>query len=124
VTEKRVGRPGGFEVFQQCQLLVRRHGELQDTWSNEVRFFSLPIAEVPTAEELAGFRRAILGAGSLRRRPGESNHQKLEYVFLEHTCRSLKPGGVLLFVIPQLRLTKCARLLSEQFTDLHVFPAH
>ena len=52
---------------------------------------------------------------------GESNNQRLEAVFLEHTYRWLKPGGVLLFVIPQLRLTKCARLLSEQFTDLRVF---
>jgi hypothetical protein len=30
-------------------------------------------------------------------------------------------GGVLLFVIPQLRLAKSARLLSEQFFDLRVF---
>jgi len=52
---------------------------------------------------------------------GESNNQRLESVFLEHTYRWLKPGGVLLFVIPQLRLVKCARLLSEQFTDLRVF---
>ena len=52
---------------------------------------------------------------------GESNNQRLEAVFLEHTYRWLKPGGVLLFVIPQLRLVKCARLLSEQFTDLRVF---
>src|SRR5882762_9803370 len=52
---------------------------------------------------------------------GDSNNQRLEFVFLEHTYRWLKPGGVLLFVIPQLRLTKCARLLSEQFTDLRVF---
>ena len=52
---------------------------------------------------------------------GESNNQRLEFVFLEHTCRWLKAGGVLLFVIPQLRLAKCARLLSEQFTDLRVF---
>jgi Uncharacterised methyltransferase family (DUF6094) len=52
---------------------------------------------------------------------GESNNQRLEAVFLEHTYRWLKPGGVLLFVIPQLRLPKCARLLSEQFTDLRVF---
>jgi SAM-dependent methyltransferase len=51
---------------------------------------------------------------------GESNNQRLEAVFLEHTYRWLKPGGVLLFVIPQLRLPKCARLLSEQFTDLRV----
>jgi len=52
---------------------------------------------------------------------GESNNQRLEALFLEHTYRWLKPGGVLLFVIPQLRLPKCARLLSEQFTDLRAF---
>ncbi|HEX4783940.1 MAG TPA: DUF6094 domain-containing protein [Candidatus Sulfotelmatobacter sp.] len=52
---------------------------------------------------------------------GESNNQRLEAVFLEHTYRWLKAGGVLLFVIPQLRLAKCARLLSEHFTDLRVF---
>lgn len=52
---------------------------------------------------------------------GESNNQRLEAVFLEHTYRWLKTGGVLLFVIPQLRLAKCARLLSEQFTELRVF---
>src|SRR6266404_6273204 len=51
---------------------------------------------------------------------GESNNQRLEFVFLEHTYRWLKVGGVLLFVIPQMRLAKCARLLSEQFTDMRV----
>jgi len=52
---------------------------------------------------------------------GESNNQRLEFVFLEHSYRWLKTGGVLLFVIPQLRLAKCARLLSEHYTDLRVF---
>ena len=52
---------------------------------------------------------------------GESNNQRLEYVFLEHTFRWLKPSGVLVFVIPQQRLAKCARLLAEQFTDIRVF---
>ncbi|MGC2371912.1 MAG: DUF6094 domain-containing protein [Candidatus Sulfotelmatobacter sp.] len=52
---------------------------------------------------------------------GESNNQRLELVFLEHTYRWLKAGGVLVFVIPQLRLAKCARLLSEHFTDLRVY---
>src|SRR5437879_2923822 len=52
---------------------------------------------------------------------GESNNQRLELVFLEHSYRWLKAGGVLLFVIPQLRLAKCARLLSGHFTDLRVF---
>lgn len=52
---------------------------------------------------------------------GESNNQRLELVFLEHTYRWLKPSGVLLFVIPQPRLARCARLLAEHFTDLRVF---
>jgi hypothetical protein len=52
---------------------------------------------------------------------GESNNQRLELVFLDHSYRWLKAGGVLVFVIPQLRLEKCARLLSEHFTDLSVF---
>jgi hypothetical protein len=52
---------------------------------------------------------------------GESNNQRLESVFLEHTYRWLKAGGVLLLVIPQVRLAKCARLLSEHFTDVRVF---
>ena len=49
---------------------------------------------------------------------GESNNQRLELVFLEHSYRCLKADGVLIFVIPQLRLAKCARLLREHFTDL------
>ena len=52
---------------------------------------------------------------------GEGNNQRLELVFLEHSYRWLKSGGVLVFVIPQLRLAKCARLLSEHFTDVRVF---
>jgi len=52
---------------------------------------------------------------------GESDNQRLESVFLEHSYRWLKARGVLLFVIPQPRLAKCARLISEHFTDLRVF---
>lgn len=51
---------------------------------------------------------------------GSTNNQRLETVFLDHTYRWLKPGGVLLFVIPLPRLAKCARLLSEEFEDLRV----
>jgi SAM-dependent methyltransferase len=52
---------------------------------------------------------------------GVTNNQRLELVFLEHTYRWLKPGGVLLFVIPQPQLRVCARILSEHFTDLSVY---
>jgi SAM-dependent methyltransferase len=52
---------------------------------------------------------------------GVNNNQRLESVFLERAYRWLQPGGVLVFVIPQIRLAKCARLLSEQFTNLQVY---
>lgn len=52
---------------------------------------------------------------------GATNNQRLELVFLEHTYRWLKPGGVLVFVIPQPQLRVCARVLSEHFSDLGVY---
>ena len=52
---------------------------------------------------------------------GQTNNQRLELVFLEHTYRWLKPGGVLVLVIPQPQLKSCARTLSEHFADLTVF---
>ena len=52
---------------------------------------------------------------------GETNNQRLELVFLDHTYRWLKPGGVLVFVIPQPQLRPCARILSEHFTNLFVY---
>lgn len=52
---------------------------------------------------------------------GQTNNQRLELVFLEHTYRWLKPGGVLIFVIPQPQLKPCARILSEYFGDLTVY---
>jgi hypothetical protein len=52
---------------------------------------------------------------------GQTNNQRLELVFLAHTYRWLKPGGVLVFVIPQPQLKPCARILSEYFGDLAVY---
>ena len=52
---------------------------------------------------------------------GQTNNQRLELVFLDHTYRWLKPGGILVFVIPQPQLRVCARILSEHFTDMSVY---
>jgi hypothetical protein len=52
---------------------------------------------------------------------GQTDNQRLELVFLEHTYRWLKPSGVLIFVIPQPQLKSCARILSEYFGDLAVY---
>jgi Uncharacterised methyltransferase family (DUF6094) len=52
---------------------------------------------------------------------GQTNNQRLEFVFLEHTYQWLKPGGVLVFVMPQPQLKPCARILSEHFHDLAAY---
>ena len=51
---------------------------------------------------------------------GPSNNRRLELAFLEHTHRWLKPGGVLVLVIPQPQLKACARILGEHFRDLTI----
>ena len=52
---------------------------------------------------------------------GQTNNQRLELAFLEHTYRWLKPGGMLIFVVPQPQLKPCARILSEYFGDLTIY---
>jgi SAM-dependent methyltransferase len=47
--------------------------------------------------------------------------QRLEALFLQHTYRWLKPGGVLILVIPVAQLALCGNLLSVQFKDVQVY---
>jgi hypothetical protein len=47
--------------------------------------------------------------------------QRLEALFLQHTYRWLKPGGVLILVVPVAQLALCGNLLSVQFKDVEVF---
>ena len=49
--------------------------------------------------------------------PGE----RLEALFLQRTFRWLKPGGVLILVIPVAQLAVCGNLLSVQFKDAEVY---
>ena len=42
-------------------------------------------------------------------------------MFLSHTYRWLKPGGVLIFVIPGDRLAECSQILSTHFRDVRVY---
>ncbi len=44
---------------------------------------------------------------------GENRNGRMEYLFLEHTYRWLKPGGVLVLVIPGDRLSTCAEILAR-----------
>jgi len=46
--------------------------------------------------------------------------QRLEALFLQRTYRWLKPGGVLILVIPVAQLAVCGNVLSVQFKDTEI----
>jgi hypothetical protein len=52
---------------------------------------------------------------------GPADSRRTEQSFLIHTHRWLKPGGVLLFVIPGYRLVECSQILSTHFRDVRVY---
>lgn len=52
---------------------------------------------------------------------GEHKSQRMERLFLEHVYRWLKPGGVLVLVIPGPRIGECSAVLSTHFRDVHVY---
>ena len=52
---------------------------------------------------------------------GPADSRRTEQSFLSHTYRWLKPGGVLLLVIPGDRLAECSQILSTHFRDVRVY---
>jgi hypothetical protein len=52
---------------------------------------------------------------------GKTDNQRMELIFLRHTGRWVKPGGVLFFVIPKAQLSRCARTLAEHFEQIRVY---
>ncbi len=48
---------------------------------------------------------------------GEGKNKRLEPLFLEHVARWLRPGGVLVFVLPFDRVCDCRGTLTTQFRD-------
>jgi SAM-dependent methyltransferase len=52
---------------------------------------------------------------------GQDHKGRMERVFLEQLYRWLKPGGVLVFVLPGQRLCTCDRLLATHFRDKRVY---
>ncbi len=52
---------------------------------------------------------------------GQGQNQRMEQVFLSHTYRWLKPGGVLVLVIPAERLVECSGILASHFRDARFY---
>ena len=52
---------------------------------------------------------------------GEQHSRRMERLFLEHVYRWLRPGGILVFVIPGPRIGECSAVLSTHFRDVRVY---
>jgi SAM-dependent methyltransferase len=52
---------------------------------------------------------------------GSFSNKRMEMRFLEHTYAWLKPGGVLVFVIPYGRLYPCVDILASHFADVKAY---
>lgn len=52
---------------------------------------------------------------------GEGKNKRMERLFLEHVARWLKPGGVLVFVLPYDRVCDCRGTLTTQFRDKSIY---
>jgi SAM-dependent methyltransferase len=52
---------------------------------------------------------------------GEEKSQRMEKLFLEHLHRWLKPVGVLVLVVPAIRIADCTVLLSRHFRDVRIY---
>ena len=53
---------------------------------------------------------------------GESSpNNRMEQVFLSHTYRWLRPGGILVLVIPGERLAECSQILAMHFRDVRIY---
>src|SRR5208282_6052424 len=51
----------------------------------------------------------------------EGRSSRTEQVFLSHTYRWLKPGGILVLVIPGERLAECSQILASHFRDVRIY---
>ena len=52
---------------------------------------------------------------------GEGKNQRMERLFLEHVARWVRPGGVLVMVIPYDRVYDCRTVLTLQFKDKAIY---
>jgi hypothetical protein len=54
---------------------------------------------------------------------GDGAGCRLEELFLQHTYRWLKPGGILILVVSVAQIAVCGNILSVQFKDTEIVPA-
>lgn len=97
------GTPWGIELSQERhQLAIQLFREAQqgDAMAYEAKGFSLLYLNPPYDWK---------------------DGKCLEVVFLEHYLRSLLPGGLLVYIIPEHVLEDCERIIRSWFTKVRIF---
>ena len=118
-----VGDGVAFEVIT-CGAHVFRYGIELDAYRAEQARQRIPNIVQGNALEV---QCAVECFGLLYLNPpydwtlGPADSRRTEQMFLSHMYRWLKPGGVLLFVIPGDRLAECSQILSAHFRDVRVY---
>lgn len=118
-----VGDGSGFEILVQQSSALRFGVELDAYRTEQARGRGIEVVQGDTLE----VQCRVDSLSFLYLNPpydfevGKTDNQRMELVFLRHTGRWLKPGGVLFFVIPKPQLSRCARTLAEHFEQIRVY---
>ena len=108
LTEHAVASRYGVELDADRALTAKDagietiHGNIFDTHA-KVESFSLLYLNPPYDFEVGSF-----------------GNKRMEFLFLQRTCRWLVLGGILVMVVPHGRLQDCVPLLAETFTRFQV----
>jgi SAM-dependent methyltransferase len=118
-----IGDGVAFEAITSGTEVVRYGIELDAYRAEQARKRAPTIVQGNTLE----VQCAVESFGLLYLNPpydwalGPADSRRTEQAFLSHTYRWLKPGGVLVFVIPGERLAECSQILATQFRDVRIY---
>src|SRR5215471_5485035 len=118
-----VGDGGAFEILVRESAALRYGVELDGYRTEQARGRGIEVLQGDTLE----VQCRVDSLSFLYLNPpydfevGKTDNQRMELVFLRHTGRWLKPGGVLFFVIPRTQLSRCARTLAEHFEQIRAY---
>ena len=118
-----IGDGVAFEAITSGTEVVRYGIELDAYRAEQARKRAPTIVQGNTLE----VQCAVESFGLLYLNPpydwalGPADSRRTEQAFLSHTYRWLKPGGVLVFVIPGERLAECSQILATQCRDVRIY---
>lgn len=118
-----IGNGSAFEILVQQSAVLRYGVELDAYRAEQARERGIEVVQGDTLE----VQCRMDSLSFLYLNPpydfevGKTDNQRMELVFLRHTGRWLKPGGVLFFVIPRGQLSRCARTLAEHFEQIRAY---